>query len=363
VALVGATPVAGAAPRKAAAEPAPSGARIDTTAGRGETGYSGDGGPARSAMLNEPRSVAVDGAGIVYLADSLNHCVRRVDLEGRITTLAGTGVAGYSGDGGPAASAQLDWPQGVAVEQTGRYLFIADTSNHRIRLVDLTTGMISTAAGTGVSGFSGDGAVATGAALNAPKGVLTGPDGTWWIADSGNDRVRQVSPSAVIVTIAGTGAAGFSGDGGQATLAQFDGPRGLARDAAGNLYIADDNNDRVRRVGPDGVVATVAGNGTTGFAGDGGPATGAALARPRDLVVTSAGDLYIADSANNRIRHVSPAGVIGTISGTGRASYGGDGGPAAKASLFLPRGLGLAPNGDLYVADTYNDRVRRITAG
>lgn len=340
-----------------------SGARIETYAGRGETGYSGDGGPARSASFNEPRSVAIDSAGVVYVADSFNHCVRRIGADGGITTVAGTGVAGYSGDGGPAAQAQLDWPQSVAVDPAGRWLFIADTSNHRVRLVDLASGLISTVAGTGTGGFSGDGGPATQATLISPKDVLLLGDGSWLVADSGNDRVRRVSPAGDIVTVAGAGAPGYSGDGGPATAAQFDGPRGLAADGAGNVYIADDNNDRVRRVGPDGIVVTVAGNGTTGFGGDGGPAGAAALNRPRDVVVGPDGTLYVADSANHRVRVVAPDGTISTLAGTGRGSYGGDGGPANKASLFLPRGLDRGPGGDIYVADTYNDRVRRIPPG
>lgn len=336
--------------------------RIDTVAGDGQRGYRGDGGSARAALLNEPRHVAVDAAGIVYIVDTFNHRIRRVDASGVITTLAGTGVAGYSGDGGPAASAQIDWPHAAALDRAGGSLYLADTANHRIRRVDLAGGTIATVAGTGTAGFGGDGGPAASALLHDPKGLAVGPGGELYIADSGNDRIRRVDPAGNITTVAGNGATGYGGDGGPAVQAALNGPRSLAVDGAGNLYVADDNNDRVRRIDPSGTIITYAGSGVNGYSGDAGPAVSAALNRPRGVAVDAAGHLYVADSENHCIRMVDPAGTITTIAGTGREGFGGDGGVAADSRLFSPRGVAVAAAGDVYVADTYNSRIRRIAA-
>jgi sugar lactone lactonase YvrE len=336
---------------------------IRTVAGVGESGYGGDGGPALGAQLNEPRTLVVDRAGTMYIVDTFNHRIRKVDASGVMTTLAGTGVAGEAGDGGPADQAEIHWPHAASLDAAEANLYIADSPNHRIRKVDLATGIITTVVGSGAGGFDGDGGPATAAKLNDPKGVLVGPGGEIYIADSGNDRIRLVDPSGIISTLAGTGATGYGGDGGPATEAVFNGPRSLALDGAGNLYIADDNNDRIRRIDmATRIVSTYAGTGKTGYGGDEGPAAQADLSRPRGIAMDPAGHLYIADSMNHRVRLVDPSGRITTVVGTGRKGYGGDGGPATQARVFTPRGVATDVNGNLYVADTYNDRIRQVAA-
>jgi sugar lactone lactonase YvrE len=251
--------------------------------------------------------VAVDAAGNLYIADNGNSRVRRVSVSGVITTVAGTGMYGFSGDGGPATNAQLKSPFGVAVDSVGN-LYIADPYNHRVRKVSVS-GVITTVAGTGPSGFWGDGEAATDAQLSFPSGVAVDGAGNLYIADTGNSRVRVVS-LGTISTKAGTGVEGFSGDGGPAVDAQLFQPLGVAVDAAGNLYVVDLLANRVRKVSVSGVITTVAGSGSTGivggFSGDGGPADNARLGNPGGLAVDTAGNLYIADSANHRVRKVAP---------------------------------------------------------
>jgi sugar lactone lactonase YvrE len=333
---------------------------IRTVAGSNQRGYSGDGGSATSAAFDQPRAATAGPDGSVYIADTFNHRIRRVDPAGGVTTLVGTGQASFSGDGGQGSLATLHWPHGVAVDPAGAGLFIADSANHRIRRVDLASGVITTVAGGQAAGWSGDGGPAVGAQLQDPKAVWVAPSGDLYIADSGNERIRRVDPSGTISTIAGTGVQGFSGDGGPALAAQFDGPRGLAGDGAGNLYVADDNNHRVRRIDPSGIVTTLAGTGTAAFSGDGGPARAAELNHPRGVAVDSRGSVFIADSMNHRIRMVDPDGMIATVAGCGRQGFGGDGGPATVARLFEPRGVAVNSAGNLFVADTYNDRIRRV---
>jgi sugar lactone lactonase YvrE len=351
----------GAASAKVASQQSdPGGGVIRTVAGSNVRGYSGDGGSATSAAFDQPRSAAVGPDGSVYISDTFNHRVRRVDPGGAVTTLVGTGAPDYSGDGGPAAAATLHMPHGVAVDLAGGGLYIADSANHRIRRVDLASGVITTVAGGSAPGFAGDGGPATAALLEDPKAVAAAPSGDLYIADSGNERIRRIDRSGTITTVAGTGATGFGGDGGPATAARFDGPRALALDGAGNLYVADDNNDRVRRIDPAGVITTVAGSGAEGFAGDGGPAVAAQLNHPRGLAVDGRGVLFIADSMNHRVRMVDPSGMMGTVAGCGRQGFSGDGGSATVARLFEPRGVAVDSAGRVYVADTYNDRIRRV---
>ena len=335
---------------------------ITTVAGTGEWGYSGDGGPATNAQLQRPRGVAVDGLGNLYIADSDNHCVRRVDTAGVITTVAGTGERGYSGDGGPPTSAQLRSPQGVAVDGLGN-LYVADYLNHRVRRVD-AAGVITTVAGTDERGYSGDGGPATSAQLGAPRGVAVDGSGNLYIADYGNGRVRKVDAAGVITTVAGTGQRGYSGDGGPAASAQLGLLRGVAVDGSGNLYIADARNHRVRKVDATGAINTVAGTGERRYGGDGGPATSAQLGRPQGVAVDSSGNLYIAANYNRRVRRVDAAGVINTVAGTGQWGHSGDGGPATSAQLRSPHGVAVDGLGNLYIADTYSSCVRRVdTAG
>ncbi len=331
---------------------------ISTIAGTGQSGFAGDGGPATAARLNLPYALALDSTGNVYVADRDNHRVRRIGPNGIITTFAGSGEAGFSGDGGPAAAARLNAPQGVAVDAAGN-LYVADFLNHRVRRI-APEGSISTIAGTGEAGDSGDGGPATAAQLNRPIGVAVGPAGEVYVADSTNRRVRRIDPAGGMATVAGGYHGGFSGDGGPATAARFNTPRAVAVDAAGNLYVADTFNNRVRRIDPAGVISTIAGTGEAGYSGDGGPAKAARLNVPRAVAVDAAGNLYVADTFNDRVRRIDPAGVISTIAGTGEAGYSGDGGPAKAARLNSPRGIAVDAAGNLYVADTFNNRVRRI---
>jgi PKD repeat protein/biopolymer transport protein ExbD len=326
---------------------------ITTIAGTGVAGSAGDGGQATSAQLNRPRGIAIDAQGNVYIADENANRVRKLS-GGIISTVAGTGTAGFSGDGGQATSAQLKGPIGVAVDAQGN-LYIGDLGNQRVRKV--SGGIISTVAGTGTAGYSGDGGQATSAQINSPYGVAVDAQGNLYIADFGNQRIRKVS-GGIISTVAGTGTAGATGDGGQATSAQLKNPIGVSVDAQGNLYIADLGNYRVRKVS-GGIISTVAGTGTLGFSGDGGQATSAQLNAPADVAADAQGTLYIADWSNNRIRKVS-GGIINTIAGTGAAGFTGDGGQAASAQLNNPYNFGIDGQGNLYVSDTLNQRVRKI---
>lgn len=386
---------------------------ITTVAGSGPTGgdggYSGDGGPATSAELYYPAGVAVDGLGDLYIADSSNDRIRRVDTAGVITTVAGTGGLGAAGDGSAATSAELNLPYGVALDAIGN-IYIADTNNERVRRVD-TAGVITTIAGTGSTGFGGDGGAATGAQLNVPYAVTTDGQDVY-IADTNNNRIRRVDSAGMITTVAGGGnsedgglatdakllspqgivvgelgmyipdtvgnigrvwhvdsagviatvAGGRSiiGDGAGATAAQLGDPLGVAIDALGEIYVADTGYERIRRIDRTGVITTVAGNGIFGYGGDGSAATAAELSSPGDLAIDGVGNLYIADTSNHRIRRVDPNGTITTVAGTGTGGYSGDGGAATAAKLFFPYGVAVDGAGNLYIADTYNQRIRRV---
>ena len=331
---------------------------ITTVAGTGVAGFSGDGGPATAARINSPRGVIMDGAGNLYIADRLNHRVRKVDIGGNITTVVGTGVAGFSGDGGPAILAQLNEPTGLALDGAGNLYIIAEF-NHRVRKVD-TGGIITTVAGTGVAGFSGDGGPATSARLNRANEIDIDGAGNLYISDQFNHRIRKVDTGGIITTVAGIGTAGFSGDGGPATSARLNFPTDMRVDGTGNLCIADAANHRVRKVNTSGIITTIAGTGVAGFSGDGGLATSARLNEPIRLLSDLVGNLYIADRANDRVRKVNPSGIITTIAGTGIAGFSGDGGPATAAQLNLPTGLAFDVLGNLYIGDRANHRVRKI---
>jgi uncharacterized protein (TIGR03437 family) len=323
-------------------------------------GYSPANIPGPSASLYGPNSVAVDKTGNVFFADSGEHVVLRLDATtGVLTLVAGNGTEGFSGDNGPATSAQLAFFQGVAVDSAGN-LYIAD--NQRVRKV--SNGVITTIAGNGTLGFSGDNGLASSAQLNNPNGVAVDSAGNLYIADTANNRIRKVA-NGVITTVAGNGTAGFGngGDNGPATSADLNQPRGVALDAAGSLYIADTANNRIRKVA-NGVITTVAGNGTAGFGngGDNGPATSADLNQPQGVAVDSAGNLYIADTANNRIRKVAN-GMITTAAGNGTAGFGGDNGSAASAKVSGPSGVAVDAAGNLFIADGANRRVREVSNG
>ena len=334
---------------------------INTFAGGGwEPGIGvGDGGPAKEAELAVPAEVAVGPDGSVYIVEEVGQRVRKVDVSGIITTVVGIGTKGYSGDGGPATAAMLNDPYGIALAPDGS-LYIADRSNHRIRRVD-ANGIITTVAGTGIYGFSGDGGLATLAKLNQPFGVALGPDGSLYIADSSNERIRRVGLDGIITTIAGNGSGGFAGDGGPATQAQLANPWRVTVGPDGSLYIVDKYNNRIRRVGTDGIITTVAGNGTAGYSGDGGPATQAQLNAPEDVAVGLDGTLYIADANNYRVRWFGSDGIINTVAGNGARDFSGDGGLAIRARLDEPVGIAIAPDGSFYIADWFNQRVRRVS--
>jgi len=425
---------------------------IATVAGNGTSGYSGDGGPAVHARLGDPYGLAVDGAGNLYIADSENNCVRKVSSNGTITTFAGTGFAGFSGDGGAAASAQLDYPQGVALDGSGN-LLIADLDNYRVRKVS-ANGTITTVAGNGTYGLTGDGGLATnaeltgaslavdsagnilvggsepgffgdfvlglptlfpiafggevyfnpaaailvsysgasvlrkisaggtittvagntsagpyglgGAAANAQFGSVQGAavdsSGNIYIVDPADNYVLKVSAAGVVTAFAGNGTSGFSGDGAAAAQAQLAYPTAVTVDSAGNVFIADQDNGRIRKVSASGIITTVAGNGNAGYAGDGGLATSAEIARPVGVAVDGKGNLYLLDSTNSVVRKVSTSGIITTVAGNGSYGYSGDNGPAANAQLFYPSGIAVDAAGDIFIADTDNYRVREVSA-
>jgi sugar lactone lactonase YvrE len=331
---------------------------ISTVAGNGEPGFSGDGGPAVEAKLNRPCAVAVDREGTLYIADYLNHRVRKVGRDGTIATLAGTGEPGVGGDGGPATKARLHGPYGVSVDRHGN-VYVADQRNNRVRKIT-AEGIISTAAGNGKRGFEEDGGPATAAALAGPDATISDADGNLYIADSGNHRVRKVRPDGTITTVAGT-EQGFAGDGGPAVRARLNLPAALALDPKGNLYIGDFRNHVVRKVSPDGVIQTLAGTGERGFNGDCLPATRAELNEPGGVGVAPDGSLLIADGVNYRVRRVGPDGFMRTVAGTGRKGYAGDGGPVTQASLSVLDILAVDGRGNVYVADHGNHRVRKLT--
>ncbi len=318
---------------------------------------------ALTVPLILPSALVFDAAGNLYFAETGHHLIRKLDTLGNITTIAGTGSQGFSGDAGPATAATLDSPQGLALD-TANNLYIADTHNHRIRELNLTTGILITVAGN-TPGFSGDNGLATSAQLNLPTALAFDATGALYIADTGNHRIRKLSPTTgLITTIAGTGTQGFSGDNGPATSATIDTPTGLAVDTAGNLYLADTHNSRIRKITViTGTIATIAGTGSPGFSGDTEAATSATLALPHGLSLDAAGNLYLADTANHRIRRIDAiTGVITTVAGDGTQAFSGDGGPATTASLDSPTATSLSPVNLLTLSDTGNERIRQLTA-
>ena len=338
---------------------------ITTLAGNGTAGYSGDGGTAASAELSYPIGVAVDATGDLFIADKNNYCIRKVGTNGIITTVAGNGTAGYSGDGGQATNAEMRNPYGVAVDSIGN-LFIADWANNCIRKVG-TNGIITTfagngyGAGLGYGNYTGDGGAATNAELYYPYGVAVDAKGNLFIADWANNRVRKVGTNGIITTFAGSYASGyFGGDGGAATNAALNAPMSVAVDATGDLFFGDEYNYRVRKVGTNGIITTVAGNGTPGYSGDGGTATNEELSYATGEAADFTGNLFIVDDANHRIRKVGTNGIITTVAGNGINGFFGDGGAATSAELSYPWGVTLSATGNMLISDG-NNRIRQVT--
>jgi trimeric autotransporter adhesin len=318
-----------------------------------------NGAQATTQAIDNPVSIAPDGTGGFYVTSYFQQIIYRVTANGTLNIVAGNGIQGFSGDGGPAISARLDRPWGLAVDTSGN-LYIADGGNNRVRQVS-ANGIIRTVAGGGTNEL-GDGGTATAAQLGMPVGVTVGTSGNLYIADTSNKRIRQVSANGIISTIAGNGMAGIngSGDGGPATSAQLVDPYGVAEDASGNLYIVDVGDNRIRQVSTNGIIRTVAGGGTAGL-GDGGPAAAAQLFMPLGMAVDPAGNLYIAESNLKRIRLVSTNGIISPVAGNGNWGFSGDGGPAIAAQLSNPAGIALDAAGNLYIADRNNNRIRLVS--
>jgi trimeric autotransporter adhesin len=335
---------------------------INTIAGTGFGGYSGDGGQATDAELSFPAGIAMDASGDLFIADFGNTRIREINSSGIISTLAGNGSPGFSGDGGPATAAEFTNTTGVAADISGN-IYFSDETNNRIRIVN-SSGIINTFAGINSAGYSGDGGPATAAELFYPSGVTTDALGNVYIIDRENQCIRIVNTSGIINSIAGLPSygAGYSGDGGPATAAEINDPYGMAVDISGNIYIADGSNNRIRIVNTSGIINTLAGIGFAGYSGDAGQATAAEINAPNGVYVDASGNVYIGDSQNNRIRIVNTSGIINTIAGNGAGSYSGDGGPATAAEIDYPYGVAVDPSGNIYLADYSNNRIRYITS-
>jgi hypothetical protein len=343
-----------------AAAQAASTVAVFTVAGNDRGAFKGDGKPATSASLNGPAGLVATPDGGLIVADTINQRVRLIDPSGqRIRTIAGNGKLGFAGDGGPATSATFQDPTALALGKGG-VIFVADTGNSRIRAIR-RDGSIVTVAGTAEQGFSGDGGPAQAAQINAPAGLAVDGSGRLFFADTGNNRVRLVDLDGTVVTVAGTGQPGSGGDGGLSTRAQLNSPAGLAIANDGSLLIADAGNNKVRRVGLDGTIQTVAGSGGGGSGGDGGAATAAQLNLPVDVAAVPGGGFFVAEQGGNRIRRVDASGKITRLAGTGGPRFGGDGRLASSALLNAPRAVEVMPSGiELLVADTDNNRVRYV---
>ncbi len=350
-------------------------------AGNGQGGYSGDGGQATAAEMQEPMGVAFDAAGNYYISGNLS-IIRKVNTAGIISTFAGSYSGGtYSGDGGQASVAELNNPIGLAVDASDN-LYITDQGNDLIRKIVLSTGIITTVAGDttglspflpGVGSYGGDGGQATNAKLNNPTAIAFDVAGNLYIADAGNNLIRKVNTTGIITTVAGdtNGVTsmscggpcntGYSGDGGIATAAKLNNPYAVACDAAGNLYISDQGNNRIRMVNTAGIITTIAGNGTGGFSGDGGQATAAEINQPYGISFDAGGNLYFSDYYTNRIRKINTSGIITTVAGNGAFGYTGDGGQATAATLNNPVAVAFDASGNLYIADAYNNVIREVS--
>jgi sugar lactone lactonase YvrE len=337
---------------------------ITTVVGTGDKGFAGDGGPAQAALLNGPFDVAFDGAGHLFFSDTFNHRIRRVDAQtGVITTIAGNGEAGFAGDGAPAVQASLNEPYGIAIDRAGN-IFVADRLNRRVRRIDAANGTITTLAGTGEPAYSGDGGPAARAGLAEPNGLaLDADERQLYIADVADHRVRRVDlSSGAIATFAGTGAPEHGGDDGPVVEARIFGARAVKLGPDGTIYILERQGSSLRAVdAATGIITTIAGTTGRGYSGDGGPALAAVFDAPKEMAIDPDGSLLIVDTENHAIRRIDRGtGVVTTIAG-GRKGTGGDGGPAAAAGLDRPHGAVVGPDGAIYIGDTNNHRIRKVT--
>jgi trimeric autotransporter adhesin len=330
-----------------------------TLAGNGSAGFAGDGGLSTAATLNAPYGVALDDTGNLYICDVGNHRIRKVRpaYGGNITTIAGYGTVGYSGDGGPAIYARFNGMNDMAIDHNGN-IYIADGGNNRIRKINRGD-TITTVAGTGIGGYNGDGIQATDAQLNVPRQVAVDDTGNVYVADEHNNRIRKIDTAGIITTIAGTGTPGYSPDGSAADTSKLSNLQLIKIDSKNNIFFAD--NLRIRRIDAlTGIMTTVAGNGTGGFSGDGGPATAAQI-NSSAIAIDTSGNLYMAEGGPDRIRKVNTSGVISTIAGNGTGGYAGDGGDPLEAKLLFPQGVAVNNAGDIFIGDVGNNRVRMVT--
>ena len=331
---------------------------ISTVVGNGTATYTGDNGQASAATINTPPYIVFDNADNLYIVDKGNHVIRKVNAAGVITTIAGNGLPGFSGDNGPATAAQLHTPTCVALDGSGN-IYIADGANYRIRKIN-AMGIITTVAGNGYSGYNGEGVPATNAKIN-PYGIGIDDHNNLYLSEGGSNRIRKVDASGIINTIAGDGTAGFSGDGGPATAAQFHTLGYITVSSADEILIADWMNHRIRKIDAVGNITTIAGNGGTGNTGDGGRATDATFEAPNAVNLDNDGNIYISDNFADVIRKISASNIITTIAGDGVAGYSGDNGPATIAQLNTPNSVAFNSAGDMYIDDGLNNRIRKIT--
>jgi sugar lactone lactonase YvrE len=336
-------------------------AQIITTFAGGDSVGIGDGGQATACELYHPVGLVFDTAGNLYVAVRGEARIRKIAPDGIITTIAGSATPGFSGDNGPATAATLNEPYGIAADRSGNIFFV-DYMNNRVRKIN-AAGIITTIAGTGGMGYNGDNIPATTAELNVPGGVAVDNAGNVYVTDDYNNRVRKINTSGIITTIAGTGTVGYNGDNIPATNAELNNPVFIAVDRIGNIYIADVDNARIRRIDTAGMISTFAGSGVpAGYAGDNGPATAAKIWGPTGMYPDNLGNVYFGDAYNNVVRKVNTAGTITTIAGNGTMGYSGDGGKAVLAELFWPAGLAMDAASNLYIADNGNNRIRRISS-
>ncbi len=332
---------------------------ISTVAGTGQRGFRGDGGPAVDAWIQPPSAVAVDSSGNLYIADLRNHRVRMVDGDGIITTVMGTGRTDPQDLDLPESETNVSNAYGIAVDWEDN-LYVLSRGHSKIFCVG-ADGIARRIVGTGEAGFSGDGGPAIEAKINFPNHLVADGEGNLFIADSGNQRIRKVSSDGIITTVAGTGEEGFSGDGGPAVEAKIAGPSAIAIDEAGSLYIADFQNHRIRKVSADGIITTIAGNGQPNYNGDGRSARECQIGEPCGVAVDEDGYVYIGDQVNCRVRVVTPGGIMHTVAGTGSSGLSGDGGPAEKAQTSNPDIIALDLDGNLYIPDYQNAVIRKLT--